>query len=46
MENTPQQVDNPQPKQEWNKPELTVLSINEETLGLLGHGADSGSSHT
>jgi hypothetical protein len=35
-----------QPKQTWVTPALTVLSINNETLGLGGGGTDFGSELT
>ena len=37
---TEQQIDKPQPKQEWSKPELTLISVKDDTLGVLHAGSD------
>jgi len=40
-ENHSMQVDNLQSKQEWIKPELQLLDLNQGTLGVNHHGPDT-----
>ena len=40
------QIDDLQPKQEWSKPELTMLSVNQNTLGVNSIGSDVYASHS
>jgi len=42
-ENKNQVVDLQQATENWIKPEITILSVKEETLGLGGGGSDFGS---
>lgn len=35
-----QPIENPQQKQDWSKPELTLIGINNQTLGVNHSGGD------
>jgi hypothetical protein len=43
MENT-NSKNSQEPQPQWTKPELTVISINADTLGVNGGSAELGSS--
>jgi len=41
-----QEINPPLPKQEWSKPELILISVNDDTLGVNHHGPDTYASST